>query len=48
MVQKWVKLKDFLGHRDGVWEVTGCPWDVGYFGSASAGMSFLKNCLCHY
>ncbi len=31
-------LKEYKEHRDGIWEVSTCPWDVGYFATASAGM----------
>lgn len=34
--RKYYALKDFKEHRDGLWEVTTCPWDVGYFATASA------------
>eukprot|EP00026_Physarum_polycephalum_P005220 Phypoly_transcript_05250.p1 GENE.Phypoly_transcript_05250~~Phypoly_transcript_05250.p1 ORF type:complete len:568 (+),score=73.36 Phypoly_transcript_05250:170-1873(+) len=34
--RKYVALKDFKEHRDGLWEVSSCPWDVGYFATASA------------
>lgn len=33
---KYLMLKDFKEHRDGIWEVSTCPWDVGYFATASA------------
>lgn len=32
----WVSTREFSGHRDGVWEVTACPWSLKRIGSASA------------
>ncbi|KAN0000468.1 hypothetical protein ACTFIZ_000901 [Dictyostelium cf. discoideum] len=32
---KWIRAKEYLGHRDGIWEITCCPWDLLYFGTAS-------------
>jgi len=32
----WVSTKVLTGHRDGVWEVSACPWSLKRLGSASA------------
>ncbi|EGC30281.1 hypothetical protein DICPUDRAFT_50813 [Dictyostelium purpureum] len=32
---KWIRAKEYLGHKDGIWEITGCPWEIVYFGTAS-------------
>eukprot|EP01113_Clastostelium_recurvatum_P025199 TRINITY_DN3030_c0_g1_i1.p1 TRINITY_DN3030_c0_g1~~TRINITY_DN3030_c0_g1_i1.p1 ORF type:complete len:568 (-),score=87.55 TRINITY_DN3030_c0_g1_i1:29-1732(-) len=36
VIPKWAKVKEFLAHRDGIWEVSACPWDVNSFVTASA------------
>jgi len=37
-------VKEYRGHRDGVWEVTACGRsDVLVIGTASAGVSFLQH-----
>eukprot|EP01112_Ceratiomyxa_fruticulosa_P022460 TRINITY_DN8219_c0_g1_i1.p1 TRINITY_DN8219_c0_g1~~TRINITY_DN8219_c0_g1_i1.p1 ORF type:complete len:585 (-),score=79.76 TRINITY_DN8219_c0_g1_i1:241-1995(-) len=38
-IPKWMHLKEFVPHRDGVWEVVSCPWDVNLFATASADRS---------
>lgn len=32
----WTSTRVLEGHRDGVWEVTPCPWSLGRVGTASA------------
>mgnify|MGYP005993942475 CR=1 FL=1 len=32
----WVSTVELTGHRDGVWEVSACPWSLKRLGSASA------------
>eukprot|EP01132_Coremiostelium_polycephalum_P003174 gene3174-3973_t len=32
---KWIRAREYTGHRDGIWEVTACPWDIMVFATSS-------------
>jgi len=32
---RWDVTRELIGHRDGVWETTPCPWGAGLFATAS-------------
>ncbi|KYQ94284.1 hypothetical protein DLAC_04584 [Tieghemostelium lacteum] len=32
---KWIRAREFTGHRDGIWEITASPWDILTFATAS-------------
>ena len=38
---EWEILTHFVGHRDGLWEISTCKWDRYAFATASAGSLFL-------
>ncbi|EFA76198.1 hypothetical protein PPL_10415 [Heterostelium album PN500] len=33
---KWIRVRDYVGHRDGIWEVTTSPWDIFIFATCSS------------
>jgi len=32
---KWIRAREYLGHRDGIWDICASPWDLFQFATAS-------------
>ncbi|KAF2076037.1 hypothetical protein CYY_002651 [Polysphondylium violaceum] len=32
---KWIRAREYLGHRDGIWDISASPWDLFQFATAS-------------
>ena len=42
---EWERITTFVGHRDGITDLSSCKWEKNSFATASAGMEFSLNFL---